>query len=166
MKAKRIAAVTVLALGLQSLAASAANAQGARIGDLIITQAWIRATPNSAPTAAAYLTIANRGANPDRLLGGHADGVKTLTPHSMSMAGGVMRMRVLPEGLGIPAGRTVTLGPGGDHLMLEGLTRAFRPGQRVPVRLTFSRAGEVTVAFLVSETGPLPGAGMGKMKMP
>jgi copper(I)-binding protein len=166
MKAKRIAAATVLAIGLLSLVAPTARAQGARVGGLMITQAWIRATPNGAPTAAAYLTIANRGASPDRLLGGHADGVKSLKPHSMSMSGGVMRMRVLSHGVDVPAGRTVTLAPGGDHLMLEGLTRAFRPGQSVQVQLKFLRAGAVTVMFLVSESGRSSGADMGKMKMP
>jgi len=166
MKAKRIGAVTVLAVALFSLAARAADAQATRIGDLMITQAWIRATPKGAPTAAAYLTITNRGPAPDRLLGGRAPGVKTVTLHSMSMSGGVMRMRALPQGLEIPAGRTVTLGPGADHLMLEGLTRAFRSGESVPVLLKFSRAAEVKVAFRVSESGPTPSADMGRMKMP
>ncbi len=84
----------------------------------------------------------------------------------MSMAGGVMRMRVLPQGLEIPAGRTVTLGPGGDHLMLEGLTRAFRVGESVPVELRFSRVGEIKVVFRVSQSGPSPDSGMAGMKMP
>jgi copper(I)-binding protein len=59
----------------------------------------------------------------------------------------------------------VTLGPGGDHLMLEGLTRAFRPGQSVPGRLTFARAGEVRVVFQVRDAEPSSGD-MGKMEMP
>jgi copper(I)-binding protein len=169
MKAKRIAAAPVLALSLAAwlagLAAPPADAQGARIGDLVITRAWIRATPEGVPTAAAYLTIANRGPAPDRLLGGSAPGVKAITPHTMSMSGGVMRMRALSQGLDIPGGRAVTLGPGGDHLMLEGLTRAFRPGQSLPVRLRFARAGDVKVAFQVSQSEPSSEAGMGKMKM-
>jgi len=70
MKAKRIAAVTVLALWLSGLAAPAADAQGARIGDRVITRAWIRPTPEGAPTAAAYLTIAKCDGTPDRLMGG------------------------------------------------------------------------------------------------
>jgi len=166
MNVKRIGMATVLTMAVLWLAPAAASAEGARIGDLMITQPWIRATPNGALTGAAYLTIINRGATPDRLLGGSAAGAKALTPHAMSMSGGVMRMRVLSQGLVIPAGRTVTLGPGGDHLMLEGLTRAFRPGQSVPVRLRFSRAGEVTLTFLVSASEPASGGDMGRMKMP
>jgi copper(I)-binding protein len=166
MKAKRIAAATVLAVGLWGVAGPAADAQATEIGNLVITQAWIRATPKGAPTASAYLTIANRGATADRLLGGSAAGVKAVAPHSMSMDGGVMRMRVLTQGLEVPAGRTVVLRPGGDHLMLEGLTRAFRPGESVPMGLKFLRAGEVKVAFRVFESGPSSDGDMARMKMP
>jgi len=165
MKAKRIGAATVLALGLLGLVSRAADAQSARAGDLMITQASIRATPNGAPTAAAYLTITNHGSTPDRLLGGSVPGVKSVTPHAMSMSGGVMRMRTLPQGLDVPAGRTVTLGPGGDHLMLEGLTRTFRPGEVVAMRLNFSRAGHVKVSFRVAQSEPTASGDMARMKM-
>ena len=38
-------------------------------GDIAIEQPWARATPGRAPTGAAYLTLVNRGAEPDRLVG-------------------------------------------------------------------------------------------------
>jgi copper(I)-binding protein len=76
MKVKRIRTATVLAMGAVCLAAAGANALGARMGDLMITQPWIWATPNGAPTTAADLTIINRGATSHRLLAGGAIGAR------------------------------------------------------------------------------------------
>jgi copper(I)-binding protein len=158
------AALGTLAALVGVLAAGPGLAQDGRVGSLRISGAWIRATPNAAPTAAAYLSVTNRGAVPDRLKGGAARGVRQIAPHSMSMAGGVMRMRALPGGLVIPPHATVALAPGGDHLMLIGLTHGFRPGMRVPIRLIFSHAGPVTVDFPVLATAPASAGPT--MKMP
>lgn len=136
------------------LAAGPSLAHGGRTRALVVSDAWIRATPNAAPTAAAYLTVANRGASPDRLMGGTARGVRQITPHSMSMTGGIMRMRALPDGLAIPPHDAVALAPGGDHLMLIGLAHGLRSGMRVPIRLKFARGGEETVDFPVLARAP------------
>ena len=50
-----------------------AQAGDAKAGDLVITQAWSRATPGGAKIAGGYLTIENKGATPDRLIKGAAD---------------------------------------------------------------------------------------------
>jgi copper(I)-binding protein len=140
--------LAVLAATL-ALAPLAAAARDASIGDLRIGHPWIRATPNGAPTAAAYLTVSNRGRAPDRLLGGGSPDAAAIEPHSMSMAGGVMRMRRLAEGFAIAPGATLSLAPGGDHLMLIGPRRPFRVGDKVPVTLKFAGAGSVKVEFAV-----------------
>lgn len=144
-----------LAAGLIWLAGGAAAAGTARLGRLTISNAWIRATPNGATTAAAYLTVTNDGAIPDRLIAAASRGVASITPHAMSMAGGVMRMRELTGGITIPAHSTVTLAPGGDHLMLMGLKRAFRPGETMPMRLKFARGGTLVVDFEVRSAAPI-----------
>ena len=48
------------------------RAEDGKAGDLVITQAWSRATPGGAKIAGGYLTIENKGAAPDRLIGGAA----------------------------------------------------------------------------------------------
>lgn len=135
-------------------------------GRIRIMRAWIRATPEGASTAAAYLTIANETPQPDRLLSGSAPGVESILPHSMSMAGGVMRMRALTKGLDIPASRTVTLSPGGDHLMLTGLKRGLRAGQSLNLSLKFARSGDVKARIPVLAAAPASTNVMGGMKMP
>jgi copper(I)-binding protein len=59
----------------------------------------------------------------------------------MSNDNGVMRMRRLPR-LELPAGETVRLAPGGDHIMLLDIKRPLRVGERVPLVLTIERNGK------------------------
>jgi copper(I)-binding protein len=131
----------------------AADAHAYDQGPLHIGHPWTRPTPGGAPTAAGYLTVTNHGAAPDRLLGGVSPLAKSIEPHTMSMSGGVMRMRMLP-GYDIAPGATLTLAPMGDHLMFVGLKRPFKAGERVPATLRFARAGAVKVEFVVQADAP------------
>ena len=54
---------------LSALFAAPASAEEVKAGDLVITQAWSRATPGGAKIAGGYLTIENKGTAPDRLIG-------------------------------------------------------------------------------------------------
>ncbi|MBW8270362.1 MULTISPECIES: copper chaperone PCu(A)C [Roseomonadaceae] len=128
----------------------AANAQQ---GDVAVSAAWTRAVGTTAPTAAGYMTLRNRGAAPDRLVGAETPAARSVEIHEQRMEEGVMRMRPLPGGVPLPPGETVTLGPGGTHLMLVGPTRALARGEWVPLTLRFERAGEVRVELSVEAAG-------------
>lgn len=119
-----------------------------------IADGWVRAPPRGAPTAAAYLTLTNPGRAPDRLLGATTPAAENAGVHSMSMVGGVMRMRALDAGLPLPGGASVRLQPGGDHLMLTGLKQPLTVGSRVALTLRFQRAGEVRVSLPVRAAPP------------
>jgi copper(I)-binding protein len=136
------------------LAASTAAARDYDAGAIHISHPWIRATPPGAATAAGYLTITNRGSEPDRLLGGETPDANSLGVHEMSMNGPIMRMRPIPGGLLIAPGKSVTLSAGGNrHLMLVGLKRGLKAGDQVPTTLKFQKAGSVKVTFTVEQTG-------------
>src|SRR6185437_42731 len=98
--------------------AAPARAQEVKAGDLVITQAWARATPKGAKIGGGYLTIENKGSTPDRLVGGSTEVADKLEVHQMAMKDGVMTMRPLDNGLTIDPGKTVKLAPGGYHLMM------------------------------------------------
>ena len=119
----------------------------AQIGEIAITGAFIRATLPRAPVGGAYLTITNGGAEDDRLLGATAPVGRNVELHEMSMQDGVMSMRLMTEGLPLPAGETVALDPSGMHLMINGLTERLQEGNRLDFVLTFEKAGTVTVPF-------------------
>ena len=110
-----------------------------------------------------YSTGGLRIGQPDRLLGGFSPLVSRIEVHEMSMAGGIMRMRPLPQGLLLAPGATVRLEPGGYHLMLIGPRRAFRVGEHIPATLRFERAGEVRVEFDVQSGPEIGGHPMGVM---
>src|SRR4051812_19139668 len=100
------------------LAAAPAGAAEIRAGDLVISQAWSRATPGGAKIGGGYLTIENKGSAPDRLIGGSVEIAGKVELHEMATSNGVMKMRPLDKGLAIEPGKTVKLAPGGHHLML------------------------------------------------
>src|ERR1700738_326248 len=131
-----IACATVLVYFL----AAPALAEEVKAGDLVITQAWSRATPGGAKVAGGYLTIENKVSTPDRLIGGSADVADKIQVHEMATNNGVMTMRPLDKGLVIEPGKTVKLAPGGVHLMLLDLKSQLKKGDKVPITLEMVKA--------------------------
>ncbi len=119
-------------------------------GTISVSQPWTRAAGANA-TGAGFMTIRNAGAG-DRLVAARSAAARTVELHTHIRDGDVMRMRPVAA-IELPAGQTVTLEPGGLHLMLIGLVAALRPGERVPVTLVLERAGEVTVLLTVESAG-------------
>lgn len=146
---------TLLAAAVLCLLSLAAVAQDATVGALTIGHSWSRATPPAGRTGAGYLTIENRGATADRLTGAAIDPAiaDAAELHSMTMDNGIMRMRPVEGGVALPAGQTVELSPGGIHIMLVGLKAPLKEGTRVPLTLTFEKAGSVTVELAVGKAG-------------
>lgn len=151
----RRSTATAAAGALAALAFLVAGTAVAPAGEATvrIEAAWARATPPGAKTGAAYLTLVNEGDAPDRLVAAAAPVAARVELHAMEMTGGVMRMRPLPDGIALPPGETVTLGPGGTHLMLMGLESPLAEGGRFPLELTFERAGRQTVEVRIGGIG-------------
>jgi periplasmic copper chaperone A len=141
------------AMVLTALFAADARAGEAKVGDLVITQAWSRATPSGAKVAGGYLVIENKGTTADRLVGGAGEIAGKVEVHEMAMNNGVMTMRPLDKGLAIEPGQTVKLAPGGHHLMMFDLKGQLKQGDKVPVTLEFEKAGKVTVSLDVQGVG-------------
>ena len=149
--------------------AAPACAEEIKAGDLVISQAWSRATPGGAKIGGGYLTIENKGTAPDRLIRCSGDIAGKIEPHEMAMKNGVMTMRPLDNGLAIEPGKTVKLAPGGLHLMLFDLKAPLKQGDKVPITLEFEKAGKVTLSLDVQSLGAQGPAGAdhpdGKMDM-
>jgi len=107
-----------------------------------VSDARVVALPTS---AAAYFTLANSGGR-DRLLSVDAPGVGRAGLHATSMAGGIMRMRALSEGIEIPDHGRVLLSPSGRHVMIEGLKQPLTPGSELRLTLRFERQGQVFIS--------------------
>jgi len=153
-----ISKITAAAL-LSLVLAAPARADDIAAGNLVVAQAWSRASPGGAQVAAGYFTVENRGSVPERLLSGTTEVAKKVEIHEMAIAGGIMTMRPMEGGLIIEPGKTVKFAPGGRHLMFVGLTAPLQEGEQVPVLLSFELAGRVAVPFAVQgigASGPKP----------
>jgi periplasmic copper chaperone A len=127
-----------------------------------VEQPWARATAPNATTGATYLSLT--AATADRLIGAASPVAAMAQVHEMAMDAGVMRMREVGGGLALPAGKKVTLAPGGYHLMLMGLKHQLKPGERFPLTLSFAHAPALTVEVVVGAPGA-SAAPMGGMQM-
>ena len=145
-----------LAVALLLAGIGAASAHSYKLGALEIGHPWARATPPTAPTGGGYLSVKNTGATPDRLISASSPTAETVQVHEMKMEGNVMRMREISGGLEIPPGATVTLAPGGMHLMMMGLKGPLKQGERVPLTLVFEKAGKIDVELMVVPLGASP----------
>lgn len=129
-------------------ACAAAGRSGVRV-----ESAWARATPAVAPVAGGFLTVVNEGGRDDRLLRVESGIARRIEIHEMRNADGVMRMRLVSDGLPLPAHGRLELKPGGYHLMLIQPTRALREGDRFEAVLVFQRAGKRKAVFEVRGLG-------------
>lgn len=119
------------------------------LGPLKVSHPWARATPTAAPVAAGYLTVTNAGADPDRLIGLSSPVAQKLEIHESQVVDGIARMRRLAQGVEIAPGASVTLKPGSAHIMFINPASPFTKDKRLPVTLTFEKAGSITVEFAV-----------------
>jgi len=123
----------------------------AKAPDIEVENGWARATLAGQSSAAAYLTIVNRGRGDDRLVEVSVPRAKHAMLHNSSMTNGVMRMRDANDGVAIPAGASVALAPNGRHIMLKGLASPLRPGEQFPATLRFAKAGTKDVTIKVED---------------
>ena len=150
----------LLAAFALALLRSTRAAEDVKAGDLVISQAWSRATPGGAKVAGGYPHHREQGHGARQAGRVTADIAGKTEVHEMAMDNGVMKMRPLDKGLVIDPGKTVKLAPGGYHLMLQELKGPFKQGDKVPVTLQFEKAGKVAVSLDVQGVGAqAPGGG-------
>ncbi|WP_284877942.1 copper chaperone PCu(A)C [Brevundimonas sp. MEB006b] len=113
------------------------------------TDAWCRPSPNGAKAGGCYVTLT--ATTDDRLTGGSTPRAASLQVHEMKTENGMMKMAELTAGLPLPAGQAVALAPGGNHLMLIGLTAPLVAGETVPLTFQFASAPAITVQAQVRQ---------------
>lgn len=121
--------------------ASSANVEGQ----------WARATFALAKAGAAYFTLTNTGNTVISLTGASVDdSIAAMTQlHHTIMLEGMMRMQELKNGIEIGPGATMSLAPGGTHLMVMGLEKPFNKGESVDFTLYFEDGSQLSKRFPV-----------------
>lgn len=112
---------TMLALGAQA--------------QTTVAEPWIRGTVPQQKATGMFASITS--AKGGRLVSASSPVAGVVEIHEMAMEGNLMKMRALPSGLDLPAGKAVALKPGGYHVMLMDLKQQLKPGETVPVTLVF-----------------------------
>ncbi len=125
---------------------------GGRHLRLVMTKYEVLQPPNGATTAAAYVTIANEGNVPDRLVSASCTCSDSAHLHTMVMQGDQMVMDEPKDGFPIAPGQSVIFTPGHNHIMLAGLKTAPKAGGVESITLTFEQAGAIPVAMPVFES--------------
>lgn len=148
-------AATALLAPLPGAPAAMAHNHGGETasGGAVISQPHAKATMPGAQVAAAYMQVQNTGKTPFTLVSASSPVCEKVELHTMSMEGGVMRMRQITGGVTVKPGQTVSFFPGGMHLMLMGLRQQLAAGTSIPVTLTFSGAPAQTIQFPVQAMG-------------
>lgn len=111
---------------------------------LKVENAWVFAVPPSAKDTAAFMVLKNTGGEPLKVTGGRTGAARKVSPMVTTNHDGRLGMKDVPA-FEVPAGGSVVLKPGGDHLMLYGLAAPLKAGDRVTLQLTVE-PGRRTVA--------------------
>ena len=131
---KRLMMLTALLLLLPLTAQAETTVEGA----------WVRLPPPVADTAAAYMKIENHGDHDIEITGIETDVATSPEFHSMEMHDGMMNMKKMDKVI-VPAHGEISFGPGGNHLMLIGLTRALKAGEHLMLTLKTSGGESIMV---------------------
>ncbi len=129
---------------------AACGVQGPAGPSLRAGDVWSRPAP-AGGTGVVYLTLMNQGRQPDRLMGAKSDIAQAVELHRTTTEGGVMKMQPIAGGVEVPARSRVIFEPGGAHIMLIGLKRDLKAGDRFRVALEFEKTGTLMVESEVRE---------------
>jgi len=125
-------------------------------GEIVVHEAWTRATAPGQTVAGVYFDV--QSDSDAKLVGVETTLAGLAELHFMSMEGGVMRMRAVPE-VDLPAGKTVKFKPGGLHIMLFDLERPLEAGSEVALSLLIEDAkGRQTQIAVSAEVRNLDGS--------
>jgi copper(I)-binding protein len=120
----------IIAVAFTSVLAVSAFAQ-----NVTVAEGWVRATVQGQKATGAFMNITAKDQTKLVAVSSPAAGIGEI--HEMKMDKDVMKMAALPNGLDLPAGKTVELKPGGYHVMLMDLKAPLAADSTVPVTLTF-----------------------------
>ena len=131
----------------------------AAAAQVTVSDPWVRGTVAQMSATGAFMQLQSQ--SDARLVAASSPIAATVEIHEMRMEGDVMRMRAVAA-VDLPAGSTVSLKPGGYHVMLMGLKRALVAGENVPLTLTLEdRDGKRSTLDVQAPVRALAGPGGG-----
>jgi copper(I)-binding protein len=114
------------------------NGQGPGAAKVQAADVWARAAATG--NSAAYMILRNGGDSADRLIKIESDVADAVELHKTTMDASMMKMDPV-DGIDIPGKGQAELKPGGFHVMLIGLKRELKAGEKIKLKLQFEKAG-------------------------
>lgn len=146
------------------VACSPAEEAGQPAADLsVVRAAHASCRPTAAGRQVTGCYLALTASRDDILLSVESEASALGQVHESRMESNMMMMGELKEGLPLPAGQTVLLEPGGDHIMLMGVKAPLVAGDTVPLTLIFANAEPVEIIAAVGQPAPPATASSGGM---
>lgn len=141
-----LAAVAALALAGCSATADASAPEettaAAAADSVTLEDAWVKAADSG--MSAAFGEIVNTGSTDVTVESASTPASSMLELHeTVEDESGQMIMREIEGGFVIPAGGSLTLEPGADHIMIMGLTAPLAAGDETEFALTFNDGSEL-----------------------
>ena len=121
-----------------------------KAGPLTLSNATARFLIPGRP-GAVFLKIDNKG-GADKLISASSSLSNKVELHTHTMDNGVMKMRPI-EAIEVPANSVTELKSGGHHIMIFGVEALPEKGSRIPISLTFEKAGEVKIEAMAGKPG-------------
>lgn len=131
---------------------SAIQAPTKNAKEILVSNAWVRASEYSDKTGGmtgVFATITNKTKKTITLIGGVSSFSPMIQTHQV--VDGMMTEK--KGGIKIAAGKSVTLEPGGLHVMMMNLKKAILPGTLVDLKLNFTGAKPVTLKLIAKTAG-------------
>jgi copper(I)-binding protein len=104
--------------------------------NIMVHNAWVRSAPPNAKVLAAYMKIINKSDEPRAVTVVSSSLFGKVQMHKTEMKNGMMKM-IRQKKMDIPAGGSLTLEPGGYHLMLMNPKSVLHVGEQVDFELKF-----------------------------
>ncbi len=143
--------VTVLLLALTGCAGAATGpsdgttttaTQAPAAEALSVSDAWVKAADTG--MSAAFGTLENSGTTDLTVVSAESEAATMLELHeTVANDSGDMVMQQKEAGFVVPAGGSLELAPGGNHIMLMALTAPIKAGDEVTLTLTLSDGSTV-----------------------
>ena len=132
-------------LGLVLFGASGLVSAESVADQIQVNKPYVRAVPPGQPNSASFMSLHNGDSRDHALVGAESPVAKVVELHTHTMKDGMMRMRPVDR-VDLPAGKKVSLQPGGLHVMLIGLKQKLQPGEEIPITLVFEDGSKAMVS--------------------
>jgi len=140
-----IVAITLSACGDNSgVAESSVSKSNVVKKGVTVSDAYIRGLPPGQTVTAAFMTVNNHQDKDCKLVGAASPVANSAEIHEHSHKNGKMSMRRVSS-LVVPAGGSVSLVPGGYHLMMFGLGNSLKEGEAHTITLSFEGCDELSI---------------------